>query len=181
MTTYDLALLILRVALGAIFIGHGAQKLFGWYGGAGMKGTVGMMRNLGTAHPVPLAWLNALGEFFGGVFIVLGLLTPFAAALAISVMLVAIATVHFSKGFFNTKGGYEFNLSLIAIAVALILTGPGSVSLDYVLGIAVPFNQLPAWAMALSVLIPFGGIVVTEFSKRVNAAHAGDVAHKQGV
>src|ERR1041385_5416558 len=119
MTAIDLALLIVRVVLGVIFIAHGAQKLFGWYGGAGITGTVNMMGNLGTAHPVPLAWVAALSEFFGGLFVLFGFLTPFAGALIISVMLSAIVNVHLKNGFFNGKRGYEFNLSLIAMSLIL--------------------------------------------------------------
>src|SRR6266536_1857273 len=90
MTTIDLALLIMRLALGTVFIAHGTQKLFGWYGGPGMNGWINVIRNMGTAHTVPLAWMNALSEFFGGLFVLFGLLTPFAAAVIISVMLTAI-------------------------------------------------------------------------------------------
>src|SRR5258706_5388690 len=181
MTTIDLALLIMRVVLGAIFIGHGSQKLFGWFGGSGMTGTAGMLQKLGAAHPTLLAWLNALSEFFGGVFVLLGFLTPFAAAFLISVMLTAIVTVHFKNGFFNTKGGYEFNLSVIAMSLALILAGAGVASIDHVLGIARPFNLLPPWAMVLILLIPFGGIISTELSRSMKRGQTSDLGHKQGV
>ena len=181
MAVVDLALLIIRVVLGVIFIAHGAQKLFGWYGGSGIAGTVGMMGKLGTAHPVLLAWTAALSEFFGGLFVLLGLLTPLAAALIVSVMLTAIVNVHFKNGFFNSNRGYEFNLSLIALSLALILAGAGTFSIDSLLGIARPLNLLPIWAIVVIVLVPFGGVISTELSRRMMSLQSPDLGHKQGV
>src|SRR5258708_29241479 len=123
LTTLDLTLLVIRVFLGLTFVLHGGQKLFGWYGGAGIQGTRSMMQNLGVAHPGLLGWMATLSEAGGGLFVLIGLLTPLAAAVIISTMLVAIYTVHWKNGFWNGKGGYEFNLSLIALSMALILTG----------------------------------------------------------
>src|ERR1700736_2533629 len=111
MSAIDLGLLVMRVVLGLTFMAHGSQKLFGWFGGSGIKGITDMLRKLGVAHPVPLAWMAALSEFGGGLFVRLGLLTPLAAGLIISAMLVAIATVHAKNGFFNGNRGYEFNLN----------------------------------------------------------------------
>ena len=169
MTTLDLALLVIRVFLGITFVLHGGQKLFGWYGGAGIKGTRGMMQNLGVAHPGLLGWMAALSEAGGGLFVLFGLLTPLAAALIISTMLVAISTVHWKNGFFAGNRGYEFNLSLIALAATLVLMGAGLVSVDYLLGAAVPLNLLPAWAILIIAAVPFGGIAMTVFSRRVKA------------
>ena len=170
MTALDLALLVIRVILGITFLLHGSQKLFGWFGGGGIKGTIAMMGNLGAApaHHTLLAWMSALSEFGGGLLVLFGFLTPLGAALIISVMLTAIATVHFKNGYFNTKRGYEFNLNLIAESIALLLMGAGAVSIDHLLGIAVPLNFLPIWAIIILVLILFGGIVSTEYSRRVN-------------
>ena len=175
-TTLDLALLVIRVFVGITFVLHGGQKLFGWYGGGGLKGTKSMMQDLGVAHPGLLGWMATLSEAGGGLFILIGLLTPLAAAVIISTMLVAIYTVHWKNGFFNGNRGYEFNLSLIALAVTLILTGAGLVSVDHLLGVAVPLNLLPAWAVLIIALVPFGGIVMTVFSRHVkglqqNTAH----------
>jgi putative oxidoreductase len=165
MTTFDIALLIMRIVLGAIFIAHGGQKLFGWFGGHGMKKFTQMMAK--NEVPVFLAWMAALSEFGGGLLVLLGLLTPLAAALTISVMLVAIAEVHGKNGFFNTNRGYEFNLSLIAMAGVLILTGAGVISVDWLLGLAEPLNQLPLWAILGVVVVPFGGIILTELARRM--------------
>ena len=166
-TTLDLALLVIRVFVGITFMLHGGQKLFGWYGGGGLKGTSSMMQNLGVAHPGLLGWMATLSEAGGGLFVLIGLLTPLAAAVIISTMLVAISTVHWKNGFWNGKGGYEFNLSLIALAATLVLMGGGLVSVDYLLGVAVPLNLLPAWAILIIALVPFGGIATTVFSRHV--------------
>jgi len=169
MNTLDLALLVIRLVLGITFVLHGGQKLFGWYGGAGIKGARSMMQDLGVAHPGLLGWMAALSEAGGGLFVLIGLLTPLAAALIISTMLVAIYTVHWKNGFFGGNRGYEFNLSLIALAATLVLMGAGLVSVDYLLGAAVPLNLLPAWAILIIALVPFGGIAMTVFSRRVKA------------
>src|SRR5437667_11757376 len=92
-TTLDLALLVILVFVGITFILHGGQKLFGWYGGGGPQGTRSMMESLGVAHPGLLGWMATLSEAGGGLFVLIGLLTPLAAAVIISTMLVAIYTV----------------------------------------------------------------------------------------
>src|SRR5260370_16350380 len=112
MTILDLALLVIRVFLGITFVLHGGQKLFGWYGGAGIKGTRSMMQNLGVAHPGLLGWIAALSEAGGGLFVLIGLLTPLAAALIISPMLVAVYTVHWKHPFFNANPASEYNPTL---------------------------------------------------------------------
>src|SRR3982074_2564169 len=131
-------LLILRVVVGLILAGHGAQKLFGWWGGPGMKGWTQMVEKLRIRPAQPWAWVAALSEFGGGLLFALGLFSPLGSLAIMGSMLVAIATVHLSKGFWVTKGGYEFNLALIAAVVAVALTGPGAYSLDAVLRIRLP-------------------------------------------
>jgi len=131
----DLALLVLRVVLGVIFVAHGGQKLFGSFGGPGLKGTAGFFEQLGIRPTYPMAVAVGVVEFFGGLLAALGLLTPVAAVGIILVMVVAILTVHLRNGFFNQNGGYEFNLALIGIALALLLAGAGSYSLDAALGL----------------------------------------------
>jgi putative oxidoreductase len=112
---------------------HGAQKLSGWFGGGGLRGTAGSFGGLGFRAPLVLAFFAALGET-GGLAFALGLLTPLAALGIVVVMLTAIGVVHWSKGFFNTKGGYEFNLLLLTAALAVTGTGPGRFSLDRAIG-----------------------------------------------
>lgn len=170
MSSIDLALLVIRLILGVIFIIHGGQKLFGWYDGPGIEGVTGMMKKFGVAHPTLLAWLVAFSEFGGGLLVLVGLLTPLAAAVTVSVMLTAVILVHGQNGFFNKDKGYEFNLSLIALGVALMLTGAGAFSIDQLLGLAVPLGQLPAWVIILLTIIPFGGIIATELSRQAKDA-----------
>ncbi len=138
MVLLNLGLLILRLVLGLSFMGHGSQKLFGLFGGGGMTGTTGMMAHMGLRAPQFWAVVVALSEFGGGLLIVLGLLDPLGPLAIIGVMLVAILRVHGPKGFWNSKGGFEFNLINIAAALTLALTGYGAYSLDAVLGTALP-------------------------------------------
>jgi putative oxidoreductase len=136
-------ILILRVVLGLTMAGHGAQKLFGWWGGPGLRGIYGWlvsMRLRGGWLPVVMI---VTAEFGGGLALALGLLTPFAALAIVSAMMVAIATVHWSKGFWSGNGGFEFNLLIIAGATALAATGPGRFSLDRAFGWA--DNLSGAW------------------------------------
>ena len=129
-------LLLLRIVLGPAIAAHGAQKLFGWFGGGGLEGTAGFFGagGLGFRAPLAMATLAALGEFGGGVLLALGLLTPLGAVAVVGVMAVAIITVHWRNGFFVTKSGYEYNLLILAGAAALGATGPGRFSLDRALG-----------------------------------------------
>jgi putative oxidoreductase len=168
MPMIDIALLIIRIVLGIIFIQHGSQKLFGWFDGPGIEGVTGMMKKFGVAFPNFLAWLVALSEFFGGLLVLVGLVTPLAAAVIVSVMVVAIVLVHAQSGFFNQEKGYEFNLSLIALALPLMLAGAGVFSLDYLLRLAMPLDHLPLWAVVGLVIIPFSGLIITEFLRWMN-------------
>jgi putative oxidoreductase len=126
-------LLFLRVVIGGIFFAHGAQKLFGWWGGGGLKGTAGWLGSMGFRSPSVMALLVAIAESSGLLF-ALGLLTPLAALGMCSAMLVAIGAVHWNKGFWLANGGYEFNLALLSAAVAVAATGPGRFSLDRAIG-----------------------------------------------
>jgi putative oxidoreductase len=127
----DLSLLAVRVIAGVIFAAHGAQKLFGAFGGGGLDKTVEMMGPLG--YPV------TIGEFFGGLGLIVGFLTRFSAASLIVIMIGAIAMVHGAKGFFMSAGGYEYNLALIGLLVPTLLAGPGK----YSIGRALPLPKRP--------------------------------------
>jgi putative oxidoreductase len=131
----NLAMLVLHVVIGVVFFAHGTQKIFGWFGGYGIEATAGFFENIGLRPARLHAWAAALGETIGGLLLALGLLTPIGSALIIAVMTTAIITVHGTKGFFNTDGGYEFNLTLMAAAFALAGVGPGKWSLDNAIGI----------------------------------------------
>lgn len=122
--------LALRLGGGGIFAAHGAQKLFGWFGGYGLEGTGQFFDSVGLAPGYLMALLAGAAEFFGGLALILGLLVrPAAASLAFA-MLVAIFSVHVSKGFFMDKGGYEYALALFAVSVSLVFSGAGRASLD---------------------------------------------------
>ncbi len=123
-------LLALRVPVGIIFLAHGAQKLFGWFGGYGLEGTGGFFATLGLEPGYVLALLAGSAEFFGGLALVIGFLVrPAAAALAFT-MLVAIFAVHFEGGLFLSNNGYEFALALLAASLALLFSGAGRMSVD---------------------------------------------------
>ena len=125
--------LALRVPVGIIFAAHGAQKLFGWFGGYGLEGTAGWMDSIGLSPGMVMAFLAGAAEFFGGIALVLGLLTrPAAFALSIA-MLVAIFAVHFQNGLFMSNNGYEFGLALLAASVSLLFSGGGKASVDSML------------------------------------------------
>ena len=133
---FDLGVLALRQVLGAVFLGHGAQKAFGAFGGPGFEGATGFVGSLGFRPARVWATLAVGGELAAGLLFLLGLLTPLAGLLVLATMAVAIAKVHGPKGFFVQDGGYEYNLVLIIVALAVAAMGPGRFSLDYVLGLA---------------------------------------------
>ena len=132
-TEEQLGSLALRLPIGIIFMAHGAQKLFGWFGGYGLDGTGQWMASIGLEPGYLMALLAGSGEFFGGLAILLGLLTRPAAAVLAFTMAVAIVTVHLGNGLFMANNGYEFGLALLAASVALVALGGGSLSLDRVL------------------------------------------------
>jgi putative oxidoreductase len=133
-TNDDVALTILRVVMGVVYFAHGAQKMLGWFGGYGFHGTMGFFEHMGM--PAPVAFLVICTEFFGGLGLIVGLLTRIAS-LGIGVeMIGAVFMVHLQNGFFmnwagNQKGeGFEYHLLAIAAAAALLLRGAGAFSAD---------------------------------------------------
>ena len=129
--SYGLSLL--RVVVGGTMFSHGAQKLFGWFGGHGLRGTAGFFESMGWRMPLAMAFLAGLAETSGVAF-ALGFLTPLAALGIAVVMLNAIFVVHWRNGFFNSNGGVEFPLTLATVAVAVAATGPGRFSIDRLIG-----------------------------------------------
>lgn len=125
---YDLT--VLRVVLGVIFMMHGSQKAFGMFGGGGLEGTAKFFSSLGLEPASLMAFLAAFGEFGGGLLLILGLFTRFGAFLTGMVSLVAMLSVHISKGFFMSTGGYEYALMLLAASVAVLIAGAGKISVD---------------------------------------------------
>lgn len=123
------SLTFVRVALGLIFFMHGSQKVLGWYGGQGLSATVQMMQQNGL--PAALAYLVCLGEFLGGLGLIFGALSRVAALGIFMIMAGAVVTVHGQHGFFMMNKGYEYNLALMAMAVAIMLGGPGKMAIDH--------------------------------------------------
>ena len=136
--------LIVRLIVGGLFIGHGTQKLFGWFGGPGPTGTEQMMAALQLHPPRRNALAAGAAETGGGVLLAAGLATPLAAASLIGVMLTAVRTVHLKNGPWVANGGYEYNLVLIAALLGLVDGGPGELSLDRALGI---HDTGPRWTL----------------------------------
>ena len=129
-TSAGWAPLALRIPVGIVFVAHGAQKLFGAFGGYGLEGTGQFMDSLGLSPGYFMALLAGAAEFFGGLALLLGLLVRPAAAVLAVTMVVAIAAVHLDKGLFMANNGYEFALALLAAAVSLLLSGAGNASVD---------------------------------------------------
>ena len=154
-------LLVLRLVAGLGLAAHGAQKLFGWFGGKGLDGTGRFLEGLGFRPGKSFALIAGLAEFVGGMLLALGLFGPIGPALGIAVMVVAMVTVHIDNGFFVEQNGVERPLLYAAAAAAITLTGPGAHSLDAWLGLAGPWDlQSGMIALALGILIGVGSLAL---------------------
>lgn len=129
-TDNNLSSVLIRLTAGVIFVAHGAQKLFGSFGGYGLEGTGQWMASIGLEPGYLMALGAGSAEFFGGIALLVGLLTRPAALLLAVTMLVAIITVHLPNGLFMSNNGYEFGLAMLALSVALVCNGGGRFSLD---------------------------------------------------
>ncbi|MDQ0201380.1 DoxX family protein [Neobacillus ginsengisoli] len=126
----NIGLLLIRLVIGLLFIGHGSQKLFGWFGGYGIKGTGGWMESIGIKPGFAMALMAGLAEFFGGILFAAGLLTSLAGIMIALTMVMAIVKVHGPNGLWSTQNGYEYNLTLFVVAIAVAIAGPGHYSVD---------------------------------------------------
>ena len=145
-------LFFIRAVLGLLLFAHGAQKLFGWWGGHGLDGTGGFFHSLGHRPGRQMAALAGASEATGGLLLFLGLLTPLGAAAIIGTMIVASISVHANNGIWATNGGYELPMFYGLVAAGLAFTGPGSFSIDNGLGL-----NLSGWGWGLLALI-LGGV-----------------------
>lgn len=162
----SIGLLLLRMVVGLTLAAHGAQKLFGSFGGGGVEGTARGMEQLGFVPGRRSAVMAGLAETGGGVLLALGAVTPLAAAILVGVMTVAIFSVHIKHGFFAMQGGYELPLVLGVAAVSVASTGPGRLSLDALIGLNLAG---PGWGCAaLLVGLVAGGLQLA--SRRAIAA-----------
>ena len=167
----DIALLALRLVVGVAFAAHGAQKLFGAFGGPGIRGTAGMFEQIGLRPGRLHAWASGLAECAGGVLIAVGLLTPFAAAALIAVMTAAVLTVHVRNGFFNTSNGFEYNLVLVAAVFALAGVGAGDWSLDNAFGLDLNGAAWALGALGVGILGGLGAILSARLAAHPRADH----------
>lgn len=125
----DIAIFILRLCLGVIFIAHGLQKVFGFFGGPGIEGFSKMVAGIGANPAIAWAWAAALVELIGGIFLILGILPRLSAAAIGVIMVVAIVAVHGPSGFFMSVGGFEYQLLILGVCLSIVLTGAGKISL----------------------------------------------------
>jgi putative oxidoreductase len=152
----DLGLLTLRLIVGGLLMGHGAEKLFGAFGGHGIKGTGGFMEKLGLRPGEPYARLAGASEFGGGLLTVAGLGGPIGPISTTAPMIMALTTAHWGKPIWATEGGGELPLTNAAVGASLAMTGPGRISLDHLFGI-----RIPGWMTFLTVLGVAGGVAYT--------------------
>jgi putative oxidoreductase len=158
----SVALLVLRVIVGALFAGHGSQKLFGWFRGHGLNGTGSFFENVGLTPGVPLAFLAGSAELVGGLLLEFGLALPVACVLLVAVMAAATATVHWKNGVWSSDGGFEFPLVMAAAAFAVTAIGAGRYSLDRVFGI--DWASI-GWAVAATVVGVVGALAAVTLSR----------------
>lgn len=162
----SIGMLMLRIVVGLLFMGHGAQKLFGWFGGGGQEGTAGYLSTLGYRRPRLMALVGGLTEALGGLLIALGLFTPVGSALIVGMMVSAILVVHLPNGVWNQNGGLELPLVNIMVATAIAFR-PGRYSLDSAFGFG--WNGRLFGVLALSVGL-LAAVVVTVAMRRAPEA-----------
>lgn len=167
----DLGLLLLRLGTGGVLAAHGAQKLFGWFGGHGLEGTGQFMESVGYTPGKASATAAGLAETGGGTLLALGLATPAAGAAAAGAMAGA-AAVHLPSGFFAQEGGYEYAASLCLTAAGLAVTGPGRLSLDHAMGHV--FDRGWMVPVALGVTAAATAVVIGARNQRMRAKKEGE-------
>ncbi|MFN2613362.1 MAG: DoxX family protein [Actinomycetota bacterium] len=153
----SIGILIMRVVIGLLFVGHGCQKLFGWFEGGGIEGTSRMFGSLGYHPPRAMAILGGVGEAGGGLLLTLGMLTPFGCAAIIGMMVNAIGAVHKKNGLWVSKGGSEYPLVLIAVTTGIAFAGAGRYSIDGVFTLGLNGFY---WGVLAFLLGFAGGVVV---------------------
>jgi len=161
----SVGILLLRIVVGLLLVGHGTQKLFGWFGGHGRAGTARFVGSLGYRPPETMAIVGGLTETVGGTLLLLGLLTPLGAALIIGMMVSAILAVHVSRGIWNENGGLELPLVYMFAALAIAFT-PGRFSLDSALGIDWNGRVAAVAALGVGIIVAVGLAVAREFERR---------------
>jgi putative oxidoreductase len=170
MDLMGIGLLLARLFLGLALAAHGAQKLFGWFGGYGIKGTGGFFEgSLGLKPGALFAAMSGLGEFGGGVLVAIGWLGPIGPALIIAVMFIAMVTVHWKNGFFVSSNGVELPLMNIAGALALAFAGFGAYSIDAVAPVAMLATPQVAW---IAIIVAVAGALLSIVGRKPPAPAA---------
>src|SRR5262245_30191175 len=169
----SIGLLILRIVVGLLFVGHGTQKLFGWFGGGGPAGTEGMVGSLGFRPPRQVAYLGGLVETIGGLLLALGFLTPLGTVLIVAMMTSATLSVHIDKGVWNQNGGYELPL-VYATAATAIAFGPGKFSIDALLDLGYDHRVLAIVAAVVGLVV---GVLAN--ASRGRGAHVRSADHHE--
>lgn len=170
----DFVLFVLRIVVGLLFVGHGTQKLFGFFNGPGLDGTAGFFEQVGLRPGRRNAILAGSAETCGGLLLALGFLMPVAAALVIGVMSAAVISVHARNGLWNSERGFEYNLVLVAVAFTLTGIGAGSWSLDSAFGIDL---ASVGWAIGALVVGLVGGDAAVISGQRYQHREAGGGPH----
>jgi putative oxidoreductase len=168
----DVGMLLLRLVVGGLMVGHGTQKLFGWFGGNGIRRTAGWLQSMGFRPATPLAVMTGSAEAGGGFLLAVGLLTPLGAAAIAGVLFTAIVSVHWGKGLWSSSGGSELPLTLAMGAAAIAFTGPGRFSVDAALGSELAGTAWGLGALGLAVV----SATATLLSRTVLARQSADVA-----
>jgi putative oxidoreductase len=171
--TVDTGLLIVRLLIGALFVGHGAQKLFGWFGGHGLEGTAGWLESMGIRPGRFAATMAGLAEAVGGLLFAFGFLGPLGGLLIAAVMIVAIVKVHGQNGLWVTDNGFEYPLVTLVTALVVAAVGPGAYSLDHVLRIAFP-EPMTFWVGTVVMLVAVAGMLMAAgqpAGRRASTAH----------
>lgn len=165
----DIGLLTVRTVVGGLMVGHGAQKLFGWWGGYGLEGTSAWLESIGLRPGRPWAIAAGASEFGGGALTALGFLHPFGPITMMGSMAVATRKAHWSKPIWVTSGGAELPLTNMAVGVALALVDPGRLSIDHALGIKVSreISLLAAAGVALGVIFSEAAPAVTPMGEEI--------------
>ena len=168
----EIGLLALRVVVGLTFAAHGAQTLFGAFGGQGLDRTARFFEQIGLRPGKLNAWLGGGAELLGGLLIAVGLLTPVASAVLIGDMTAAVLTVHLRNGFFDVRGGFEYNLVLVAAVFALAGIGAGAFSVDDALAIDLSGAGWGLAALGAGLLGGVGAVLSGRLASRRGPSHS---------
>jgi putative oxidoreductase len=144
---FDIAMLVLRVGIGTIFVAHGLQKLLGWWGGPGWEGWKGFIGYLGLRPPLFWASISLVAELGGGLVLIAGLLVPLAGAGLVAQSIVLFKKVHWANGFWTSNGGIEFPLAFLVGAFAVQVLGPGAWAIDSLLPVEVLYEPAVRWTL----------------------------------